>query len=126
MVLHREERKLPVTHALDASIVEVQVGHFEGGSAGNTTGIANHSEAMVLSGDQHLPGAEIPHRMVSSPVTVRHLGRLSTEGEPHQLVPEADAERGQPAAGELPDAPHRVLHRRGVSRAVGKEETIGL
>ncbi len=50
----------------------------------------------------------------------------SAEGEAHQLMSEADAERRQARAGQLADGGERVSDRGRIARPVGKEEPIGL
>ena len=115
-----------MAHSLDGAVVQVQVRHLESGSAGNAVRIPNHSEAMVLGRDEYLPGAEIAHRVISAAMAVRHLRRLSPEGQSHQLMTEADSERRQAAGGELAYASNRVLHGGGIAWPVGKEEPVRL
>ena len=68
--------------------------------------------------------AQIAHRMIAAAVAIRQLGRRAAEGEADELVPQADAERRQPAAGELAHGVERVVDRGGIARAVRKEEPV--
>jgi hypothetical protein len=54
--------------------------------------IFEHGEAVVLARDLDAPVLQAPDRMVRPVVPERHLVRLATEGEPQQLVAQADAE----------------------------------
>ena len=126
VVLHGEERQLAMAHPFDGAVVQIEVGDLERGRARHPVRIANYREAMVLGGDEHLTGAQIAHRMIAAAVAVGQLGRRSAEGEPDQLMPEADAERRQPRAGELANGVERVVDRRRIARAVRKEEPVGL
>ena len=49
-------------------------------------------EAVVLTGDQDLPGVLVEHRVVGAMMAELHLHGLAPVAEPEQLVPEADAE----------------------------------
>lgn len=126
MVLHCEERELAMANPLDGPIVQIEVRHLERGRSGNAVCIANHSETMVLGGDEHLIGPDVAYRVVSASVTVGQLGGATAIGEPHQLVPETDAEGGKTGPGELTNRVERVADGGGVARAIGKKETVGL
>jgi hypothetical protein len=49
MVLHGEQGQLPVAHALDGTVVQVEVGNLEPGRARDAVRVANYREAMVMS-----------------------------------------------------------------------------
>ena len=91
---------------------------------GNTVRVANHSEAMVLGGDEHLPRAEVAHGVVPAAMAISHLRGLPPERQTDQLVPEADAEGRQAAAGELAHAADGVAHRGGIPRPIGKKKPV--
>ena len=57
MVLHGEEWELAMANPLDGPIVQIEVRHLEGRRSRNASCIANHSETMVLGGDEHLIGS---------------------------------------------------------------------
>jgi len=126
MVLHCEERELAMANPLDGPIVQIQVRHLERGRSRNTLGSPNHSETMVLGGDEHLIGSNILHRMVSAPVPVRQLGGCASIGQSHQLVTETDPEGGKAGAGKLTNGIERIPDRCGIAGPIGKEEAIWL
>ena len=124
MILHREQRELAMANPLDGPIVQIEVRHLERGRSGDAVCVANHSETMVLGGDEHLIGSDVAYRVVPASMTVGQLRRGAAVSEPHELVPEADAEGGKAGAGELANRVQRVADRRGIARAIGKKETI--
>ena len=67
---------------------------------------------------------EIAYRVVSTAMAVRHLGRSATEGEPDQLVTEADTERGKSGPREIAYIRKRVVDCCGVARTVRKKESV--
>ena len=126
MVLHSEKRELAMANPLDGPVVEIEVRHLERGRSGNAVCIANHSETMVLGGDEHLVGADIAYRVVPSPMTVGQLSSGAAIGESHELVPEADTERGEAGPGEPANGVERVADRGRIAGAIGKKETVWL
>jgi hypothetical protein len=126
MVLHSEERKLAMANSLDRSIVQIQVCHLQRRRAGHAVRIANHSETMVLGGDEHLIVAEVTYGMIPASMTVGQFGRTAAVGETHELVPQADAERRQATPGELANGVERVADCGRIAGAVGKKETLRL
>src|SRR5688572_31124398 len=105
MVLDRENRELLVAETLDRPVVQVPVGHLEIGGPGDPYPllIPLYSESVVLGGDQDLPGPEVLHRVVTPPVAIQELGGPAPEGDPQELVAEADPEGRDPRLGQLPD-----------------------
>ena len=95
MVLHGEERELAMANPSIVPSLRLRCVTSRSGAPGMPFCIANHRESMVLRGDKHLAGAEIMYRMVSTPVAVGQLRGFAPEGEAHQLVSEADPERGE-------------------------------
>ena len=126
MVLHGEERQLPVTNPLDGSVIQVQVRNLECGGAGNPGSVPNHSEAMVLRRDQHLVIAQVLDRMIAPSVTVRELRGAATVRQADQLMPKTDSKGGESRTREVANCWEGVVYRCRISRTVGKEETVGL
>jgi hypothetical protein len=124
MILHGEQRELAMANPLDGPVVQIEVRHLERRRSGNAVCIANHSETMVLGGDEHLIGSDVAYRVVSASMTVGQLSRDAAVGTPHQLVAETDAEGRETGPGELANRVERVADRSGIARAIGKEETI--
>jgi hypothetical protein len=96
MVLHGKERQLPMSNSLNGSVIQVQVRHLERGSTGNSSFVANHSEAMVLRRDQHLVIPQVLDGMVPAAVTIWQLCSAATICQADQLVAETDSEGGKP------------------------------
>jgi hypothetical protein len=96
MVLHSEQRQLPMPNSFDRSVIQVQVGYLERRSARDTTFVPNDSEAMVLRRDQHLVVAQVLDWMVATPVPVRQLRCSAAERQADQLMPKTDPEGGEP------------------------------
>src|SRR4249920_2470201 len=102
----------------------MEVRDLEARGARHPVAISNYREPMVLSRDEHLPAAQIAHRVISAAVPVGKLGRRAAEGEPDELMPQADAEGGQALAREIAHVGQGVLYRRRIARAVRKEEPV--
>src|SRR5207245_11145787 len=94
MVLHGENRELPVGHAFDRAVVEIQVRDFELGT-GERVGIDRKS--VVLRRDVDASAAKILDRLVASPVSELQFVRLPAEGKGQQLMAEADSEKRRAA-----------------------------
>src|SRR3954451_10891519 len=114
-----------MANALDGSIVQIDMRDLERGRSGHAANLANYREAMVLSCDQHLPTAEIAHRVVATPMPIRELGGSTAVRESHQLMAEADSEGGKPSLGQLADVLQSVADGSRITGAVGKKETVG-
>ena len=113
-----------MANPLDGPVVQIEMRHLERGRSRNATCIANHSETMVLGGDEHLIGSDVAYRVVPASVTVGQFGRGTAVSQPHQLVPETDAEGRETGSGELANRVERVADRCGIARTIGKKETI--
>src|SRR6266849_11131246 len=122
VVLHGEDRQLPMPHALGGAVVEVHVGFDEPGLL-HRPGI--HAEAVVLRGDLDAPGLEVLHGMVGAVVAELELVGAAPEGQAQDLVAEADAEDRQ-LADELAHRFHEVRHGFGIAGAIGEKEPVGL
>src|SRR6266446_1572837 len=92
MVLHGENRVLPVAHPLHRAVIEVQVGHLERRRARDAVPLPPQGEAMVLRRDKYLSGRNIAHGMVAPAVAIGELDRLSPQRQPEELMAEADPE----------------------------------
>ena len=124
MVLHRKQRKLAVPNTLYGTVVQIDMGDFQSGGAGNPVRLSNYREPMVLGGDKYLAAAKISHRMIASPVPVRQLGCGTTVGQANELVAETDSERGQARVRQLANGLQYVADRRWIARSVGKKEAV--
>jgi len=124
MVLHRKQRKLAVPNTLYGTVVQIDMGDFQSGGAGNPVRLSNYREPMVLGGDEHLAAAKISHRMIASPVPVRQLGCGTTVSQANELVAETDSERGQARVRQIANGLQCVADRRWVARSVGKKESV--
>ena len=124
MVLHRKQRKLAVPNTLYGTVVQIDMGDFQSGGAGNPVRLSNYREPMVLGGDKYLTAAKISHRMIASPMPVRQLGCGTTVGQANKLVAETDSERGQARIRQLANGLQCVADRRWVARSVGKKESV--
>jgi hypothetical protein len=85
-----------------------------------------HRESVVLAGDHHAPVLHVLHRMVCTAMAELHLHRLRAHRQPHQLVPEADAEQRHARIDELARRVDRVVARLGVAGAVGQQHAVRL
>ena len=92
VVLYGKNRPVAMPDAFDRAIIEVKVSHLERSRAGHARRVATHGETMVLGRDKYLSRREIANRMVAAPMAVGQLDGLPSQGEPKQLVTEADAE----------------------------------
>jgi hypothetical protein len=92
----------------------------------NSIRISNHSEAMVLGGDQDLIAPQITHRVIAASVAVGELGSRAAIGQSDQLMAEADTECRKPGIGKLADGGQCIPHGGGIAGSVGKEEAIRL
>ena len=125
MVLHREQRELAVANTLDGTVVQIDVRDLERGCARDALAVSNHGESMVLSSDEHLMSSQISHRMIPPTVSVRELGGGSAVRQTDQLMAEADSKRGQTRIGQLSDVFQCVSYGRGITRSIGKKESVG-
>src|SRR3990170_8558060 len=118
VVLHPEYRQLAVAKALDRPVIEIHMGHFQLGGAQHAILIPLDGESVVLRGDEHPPRLDFPDRMISTPMTVGHLGRIAAEGEPEQLGTEADSEGRDSARRKLAESFPGVADRRRIAGSV--------
>ena len=70
------------------SIVQVEVRHIHGCSI---QGFSSQSKSVILAGDFHLTSG--PAWMVEPAMAIGKLERAAPEGQPQDLMPEADSEQ---------------------------------
>src|SRR6478609_10241794 len=128
MVLDREYRESTVPQPLYRAVIEVPVGHLQIGGSGDPDPLffPLNGKAMILAGDEDLAGPEVLHRMVPPPVPVEEFGGPAAEGEPQQLVPQADPEGGDPRLRQLADVLARVGDSRRIAGPIGEEKSLRL
>ena len=126
VVLYGKQRKLAMPDTFDRPIVQVEMGYFQSRSSRYPFRIANYSKTMVLGCNQHLVIADVTHRVIAAPMTVRQLGSGASICEPYKLMAEADPERWQAGAGEVSNVFQGIPYGGWVTRSIGEEETIGL
>src|SRR5690242_17135803 len=80
---------------------------------------------MVLRGDLDLAGGLVEYGMIRAVMTERQLERPCTEGEPQDLMAEADAEHRLAARAQLLGRGDAVSHGRRISGSVRQEEPVG-
>lgn len=90
VVLHAEYRIPDVRHALQGTVVQVDVGGLELFQRIGIDGIA-----VVLAGDLNFSGKQVLDRMIGAPVAKLHLESVSAGGKRQQLVAQADGKGGQ-------------------------------
>ncbi len=89
MILHAEERQGAVAHAFVGVIVQIYVRDFyvAGGQRFRV-----YAKAVILRGDFYLLGEQIFYGMIRTMVAELQLEGFSAQGEPAQLMAEANAE----------------------------------
>jgi hypothetical protein len=124
MVLHAENRQLPVLDAFDGAIIEVKVRHLKFLATWHVLTASSDCKSVILGCDQDVTVRQIPHGVIPPAVTVRELLGASAEREPDELVTEANAKHRCPGFRDLADLRQHVLHGCGVSRPVGQEDAV--
>src|SRR5215218_4874703 len=121
MVLDTPGTQFGARDALYRAVVEVSVGKVYAGGQG----LFADGEAVVLAGDLDPPRLQIPHRVVRTVVPEGHLVRLAIQGEPEELVAQADAEDGN-LAEQRTQGVHGVLQGGGIPGPVRQEQAVGV
>src|SRR5947207_4420155 len=80
---------------------------------------------MVLRCDKYPPGLDFLYRMITAPMTVRHLRRRTAEGQPEQLVAEADPECRDALRRQLANDSRCVSDSVRIARSVGEKNSVG-
>lgn len=96
VVLDGKDRKCFVPNAFHRSVIEIDVSDLQIARAGDRALLALNRESVVLRRYKYLSCTEIPHRVVTAPVPIGEFDRLPPEGEAQKLVPQANAESGEP------------------------------
>ena len=83
-----------------------------------------HGKAVILGGDLHPAGKLILHRLVGPPVPELELEGPTPQGQPQELVAQADAEHGL-GAEALADVVHGIGDRGRVPGTVAEDDAVG-
>jgi len=92
VVLHCENWKCFVPKAFHRSVVQVHVGDFEIGGAGDSLRSAIHRKSVILRGNEHPPGGQFSNGVISAPVPVGHFAGGPPESQTQELMTQADPE----------------------------------
>src|SRR5829696_3823636 len=117
MVLHAPGQERRARDALHGPVVEVAVGQLYV----VCKRVLGDGEAVVLARYLYMSGPEVSHGMIGAVVAEGHFVRLATEGE--ELVPEADAERGD-LTEQRAQGRDGLSERRRVTWSVGEEQAV--
>jgi len=126
VVLHCKNRKCFVANTFHRSIVQIQVRHREIGRPGHPIRATLERKTVILRGNQDFASHPVLNRMIAAAVAIRQLDRLAPEGQPQQLMPEADPEGGQTRLRQGADRRRGVAHRLRIPGAIGQEQSIWL
>src|SRR2546426_6387197 len=122
MPLKAERRPIGACEALQAAVEERNMGRSEV----RRERVRVDREPVVLAGNDDLSALQIFHRMVGAVMPELHLQGLRAGSEPHELVAEADSERGSPGVDDLADRAYGVVAGLGVARTVRQKHPVGL
>src|SRR6476469_6289921 len=89
MILHAEQRQIPVPHAFERVVVQINVGQFDF-TLRQRIGI--DSEVVVVRRNLDLPRVQLLHRMVSAVMSKLQLKSFPTESDSSELMPQANSE----------------------------------
>src|SRR6188768_905707 len=125
VVLDREYRESTVPQPLYGAVIQVPVGDLQIGGSGDLDPLVFplNGKTMILARDEDLAGPEVLHRVIPTPVTIEEFGGPATEGEPQQLVSEADPEGRDPRLRQLADVLARVGDSRRIAGPIREEKT---
>ena len=127
MVLHAEERQLPMLQTLHGLIVQIDVCDAQlRRSIDRVPSAPPHRESVILRSDLDRPVVQPPYRVVSRSMAVQELERGGAERTSHQLMTQADTKDRDVALPQLLDGLQCLPHCLGVSWAVGQEKAIRL
>lgn len=88
--------------------------------------IGIHRKTVVLTRDVDTLRFNVFHRVIGAVMAELHLEGLRTDGEPHDLMTEADAEKRQLGRDGLVRHLNGVCARRRIAGTVRKEDAVGL
>ena len=108
VVLDSKNGVFLVSDAFYGAVIEVTVRDLKPFCARNVTSFAPDREPVVLRGDKHLPGLEIPNRMITAAMAVGELYGFPTIGEPQELMTETNPEDRDRSIGQVANRSHGV------------------
>src|SRR5437764_12543993 len=91
MIVHAENWRGLVAHALVRVIVQVQVRYFD---IARRQRFGIYTETVILRGDFNLIGQKIFDRMIRTVMAKFQFEGLATQGQPANLMAETDSEHG--------------------------------
>ena len=91
MILHRDDRERFVAQALDAAVIEVDVGHFDF----RRQAVGLHGKSVVVRSDFHMAIAEILNGLITAAMSKDKFESLTAKSASQQLMAEANTEGGQ-------------------------------
>src|SRR5688500_4996293 len=98
--------------------------HLEIWGSCDTALVALDGEPMILRCDKYPSRFDFLHRVVSTPVPIRHLRGLAAERKSQQLMAEADPERGYAVGCERPDRFLGIGDRSGIARTIREKDSV--
>src|SRR5437899_2893476 len=116
MELRGQDGQRLVAESLERAVVQVLMRRLHVRRQGPPV----HGESVILGRDSHGPRAKVRDRMVGAAVAELQLEGLAAQGEPEQLMTQADPEDGFPA-GESLDRADLRRKRRGIAWPVGEK-----
>ena len=119
MVLDAEHRSLSMDQTLHRSVIEIEVGQAEVRSTRDFLVLTRKDgKPVVLRRDLDRVAIEVAHGVVRPVVAKRKLVGLRSERPSDQLVAQTDSEDRNAPFGQTEYGPLRLLHGRGIARAV--------
>src|SRR5918994_2307161 len=121
MILHTPGPLMGATDTFDGAVVEVAVGQLDS----VRERVLAYGEAVVLARYLDASRLQVPDGMVSTVMAEGQLVGLATEGEPEELVSEADPER-RDLTEQRTQGVDRTSEGGRVAWTVGEEEAVWL
>ena len=121
MELDGENALVLVSEALAGAVVDVDMAHL---SHSRIHRLALDHIAVVLAGDEHPAGLDIPHRVVGPPMAIGQRAGGGPGGQRHQLVAQADGKDGQVGLVELAHLGDDLHVVGGIAGAVGEHHAV--
>ena len=122
VILHTEQRQVPVAQAFERIVVQVDVRQFDF-AIGQRVRI--DGKVVVVRRDLDLPGPQLLHRMISAMMSEFQLEGFAAQRNSRQLMTETDSEDWL-TTHEAPDRVHRVRTRLGIAWAVREKNSVRL
>src|SRR5579862_7332872 len=89
MILHAEQREIPMAQAFECLVVQVDMGQLNF-AVGQRIWI--NGKIMVVRGDLDLPGLQLLYRMIAAMMSKFQLECFAAERNPRELMPKANPE----------------------------------